>query len=254
MHDFATPEILMFLFGIALLAGFVDSIAGGGGLISIPALLAVGLPPHLAIGTNKLQACCGSFSSTIKFTHAGLVKPHKLWLGICVTAVGGIIGALVVQAVPGAWLANLIPIFLLIIFGFTLFKKNLGEKDKHHLLSPYIFYPSCGFVLGFYDGFLGPGTGSFWTISFVTILGLNLKTATANTRVMNFTSNFVAFITFALCGKVIYSIGIVMACGQIIGAVVGAHMLIKSSVKFIRIFFLIIVGITLVKITWSTYF
>ena len=250
----ATPEILVFLFGIALLAGFVDSVAGGGGLISLPTLLAVGIPPHYAIATNKLQACFGSFSSTVKFTHAGLVKPHKLWMGIGAVAIGAILGSLFVQTISAKWLSNLIPIFLFIIFGFILFRKNLGHVDQHHKLPPYLFYPIFGLTLGFYDGFLGAGTGTFWVISLITILGLNFKTATANSRVMNFSSNFVAMLIFAISGKIIYTIGIVMAVGQIIGAFIGAHTLIKLNIQLIRIFFLIIVGITLVKITWSTYF
>ena len=254
MDYIATTDVLVLLFFVALLSGFVDSVAGGGGLISIPALLAVGVPPHIAIGTNKMQACFGSFAATVRFTQIGLVQPHKLISGIVATAVGGVIGAIVVQAIPDACLCEFIPIVLLVIFVYAISRKHLGESDRHHKMRPSFFYPLFGFAFGFYDGFFGPGTGSFWMISLVTILGLNLKKATANTRVMNFTSNLLAFITFVSVGQVAFSIGAAMAIGQIIGAVLGAHTVVRCSVRFIRIFFLTIVGLTLLKVTWSSYF
>ena len=236
------------------LAGFVDSIAGGGGIITVPVLLSLGLPPHLALGTNKLQACFGSITSTTRYYRKKLFNFRDTWLGILFTLIGAAIGTILIQMIDADFLMKAIPLFLLAVFLYTLFSPKLGASDRQVAMSKFLFFPIAGILLGFYDGFFGPGTGSFWTIALVLLFGLNLKKATGTTKVMNFTSNIVSLIVFIIGGKVVLLAGIVMGSGQIAGAWVGSHMVIKHSTKFIRVFFLVVVAATITKIIWSEFF
>ncbi|MBI9099449.1 MAG: TSUP family transporter [Spirochaetaceae bacterium] len=236
------------------LAGFVDSIAGGGGIITVPVLLALGLPPHLALGTNKLQASFGSITSTVRYYRKKLFTLRETWPGIVFTLIGAAIGTILIQLINADLLMKAIPVFLLAVFLYTLFSPQLGATDRQVNMSKILFFPLAGILLGFYDGFFGPGTGSFWTIALVVLYGLNLKKATGTTKVMNFTSNIVSLVVFLIGGKVVFMAGLVMGSGQILGAWAGSHMVIKHSTKFIRIFFLIVVGATIAKILWSEFF
>ena len=236
------------------LAGFVDSIAGGGGIITVPVLLSLGLPPHLALGTNKLQACFGSITSTTRYYRKKLFTLKETWIGIIFTLIGAAIGTILIQLINADFLMKAIPLFLLAVFLYTLLSPQMGATDRQVNMSKFIFFPILGILLGFYDGFFGPGTGSFWTIALVALYGLNLKKATGTTKVMNFTSNIVSLIVFIIGGKVLFLAGLVMGSGQIVGAWVGSHMVIKHSTKFIRVFFLIVVAATIAKIIWSEFF
>jgi uncharacterized membrane protein YfcA len=247
-------QSLVLLFGAAFLGGFVDSIAGGGGIITVPALLAVGLPPHLALGTNKLQAVFGSFTSAMNYRRSGMVRWRDLRLGIACTALGALLGTLAVQAISADLLTRAIPLLLLVIFLYMLCRPELGTTHQSHRIPPFLFYLVFGLLLGFYDGFFGPGTGSFWAIAFVVVLGFDLKKATAHTKMMNFTSNIVALIFFMIGGNVLLMAGLVMGIGQIAGAFLGSHLVLTRGTRFIRIFFLSVVAVTLTKLAWETYF
>ena len=236
------------------LAGFVDSIAGGGGIITVPVLLALGLPPHLALGTNKLQASFGSITSTVRYYRKRLFTLRETWPGLVFTIIGAAIGTILIQLINADLLMKAIPVFLLAVFLYTLFSPQLGAEDRQVNMSKILFFPLAGILLGFYDGFFGPGTGSFWTIALVVLYGLNLKKATGTTKVMNFTSNIVSLAVFMIGGKVMFLAGLIMGTGQIFGAWAGSHMVIRHSTKFIRIFFLIVVGATITKIIWSEFF
>lgn len=244
--------IIFFLTGT--FSGFVDSIAGGGGIISVPVLMASGMPPHVALATNKLQGSFGSFTASLNYMHKGLVNPKEVVSGVIFTFIGACIGTMSIMAIKADFLSKIIPLMLIAIFIYTLFSPKLGEEDRHSKLSPLVFYFIFGLLLGFYDGFFGPGTGSFWTIALVTLLGLNLKTATARTKIMNFTSNIVSLMVFIFNGQVLWMIGILMGFGQIFGAYLGSTLVVKKEVKFIRIFFLIVVGITILKLVYNNYF
>ena len=198
-----TIPILLILFAGGFMAGFVDSIAGGGGIISLPVLLSVGLPPHFALGTNKFQSSFGSLTASINYYRGGLVKLKDLGWGILFTAIGAATGTLMIQQLSQALLQYLIPVLLLVVFLIFLFSKNLGYKDQQEKIQPKIFYLIFGLLIGFYDGFFGPGTGNFWMLAFVFLLGFNLKKATAHTKWVNFTSNIVALTFFAIGGKVL---------------------------------------------------
>ncbi len=249
-----TIPLLIILFAGGFMAGFVDSIAGGGGIISLPILLSVGLPPHFALGTNKFQSSFGSLMASINYYRGGLVKVKELGWGIAFTAIGAASGTLMIQQLPQTLLQYLIPVLLLVVFLIVLFSKNLGAKDQQEKMRPRLFYLVFGLLIGFYDGFFGPGTGNFWMLAFVFLLGFNLKKATAHTKWMNFTSNIVALTFFALGGKVMVLPGLLMAAGQLSGAFLGSKLVLRSGVKFIRAFFLLVTAATIIRLIYTTFF
>ncbi|MBL0687735.1 MAG: TSUP family transporter [Sulfurospirillum sp.] len=240
-------------FATGLLAGFVDSIAGGGGIIAVPVLLASGIPPHIALATNKLQSSFGSFTASLNYIRKGLVSVKDVYMGVFFTFIGAGLGTYSILLIDVKILTKIIPLMMVIIFLYTLFTPKLGSQDRHNVLKPKLFYLMFGIILGFYDGFFGPGTGAFWTIAIVTLLGLNLKSATAQTKIMNFTSNIVSLGVFVIVGEILWIIGIIMGIGQVIGAYLGSSLVVKKDVKFVRTFFLIIVGITLLKLLYDSY-
>ena len=239
---------LFLLFLAGGFAGFVDSIAGGGGIITLPALLAVGIPPHQALATNKLQSSFGSFTATLNYAKKGLMKPKELLLGVVFTFVGAVSGAFAVQFFDAKSLEDMIIFMLIIIFLYTLASPNLGAIHTTAKLKKPIFYTIFGLLIGFYDGFFGPGTGSFWTMALILMLGFDLKGATAQTKLFNFTSNIASLLMFIYAGLVLWVAGIVMGIGQIIGAYLGSSLVAKKEVKFIRVFFLVVVGVTILKL------
>jgi uncharacterized protein len=238
----------------ALLGGFVDSIAGGGGIITVPALLAVGVPPHLALGTNKLQASFGSLTAALNYRRGEMVRFRELGLGVAFTAFGAFVGTRTIQAISADYLKHLIPALLVVIFVYMLCHPKLGTTRKPHRISPWLFYLVFGCLIGFYDGFFGPGAGSFWMIAFALWLGFDLKKATAHTKVMNFTSNIVSLATFLVGGHVVVLAGLAMGMAQILGAYLGSHLVLKRGTRLVRVFFLCVVAVTIAKLLWSTYF
>jgi len=241
------------LFAAAFLAGFVDSIAGGGGIITVPALMAVGVPPLLTLGTNKLQASFGSLTAALNYRRGNMVRFRELTLGVAFTALGACAGTMTVQVVSADMLRRLIPALLVAIFVYMLLNPKLGEAHGAHRMAPWSFYLLFGCLIGFYDGFFGPGTGTIWTVAFVLWLGFDLKKATAHTKVLNFTSNIVALVTFVAGGNVVLYLGLTMGIGQVFGAYVGSHLVLKRGTRFIRVFFLCVVAVTIIKLLWSTY-
>jgi len=242
------------LWSAAVLAGFVDSIAGGGGIITVPVLLAMGLDPHIALGTNKLQACFGSSVASLHYTRGHLVNPKQTIEGILFTALGAAAGTVAIQMIQAPYLKLILPALLACIFLYMLFSPDVGRLDSRPVMHSFLFYLAAGLGLGFYDGFFGPGTGSFWAIAFVVFLGQNLKKATAHTKVMNATSNLVSLAVFLIGGKVLFLPGLLMGTGQLLGASIGSHMVIKKGTRFVRAFFLGVVALTIAKVIHSAYF
>ena len=236
------------LFLVGGFAGFVDSIAGGGGIITLPALLAVGIPPHQALATNKLQSSFGSLTAVANYTRLGMVKPAELFEGVMATLIGAAGGAWIVQLFSADSLESLIIVMLIFIFLYTALSPRMGYETAGHKMSPRVFYGIFGLLIGFYDGFFGPGTGSFWTMALIVLLGLDLKRATAQTKLFNFTSNIVSFAVFASSGLMLWTVGIVMGVGQIVGAYLGSTLVHKKEVGFIRVFFLIVVAATILRL------
>lgn len=232
---------LALLFIAAFVAGLIDSIAGGGGLITVPVLMGIGLPPQVALGTNKLQASFGSGSAMLHFVRAGTVKLNDCWSGIIWTAIGAALGVWAVQLLDATLLKQLIPWLLAVIALYTLLSPTLGAEDSHARIKQGPFYLLFGLSIGFYDGFFGPGTGSFWTMALMMLAGCSMLKATATTKVMNFTSNFVALLFFLSVGQVRFLEGIVMGIGQFLGARVGSRLVITRGTAFIRPVFITVV-------------
>lgn len=227
-------DIYAILFLLAGIAGFIDAIAGGGGLITIPALLAAGLPPAAALATNKLQASGGSFSASLYFVRKKAVDLRTVWKMILGTFSGAMIGTIAVQLIDASIVKSLLPILVLVVGLYFLFSPKLGEKDCHQRLSFTAFALAAAFPIGFYDGFFGPGTGSFLCVAFVTLLGFNLAKATAHAKILNFTSNFTSLVFFILGGEVYWTLGFVMMIGGFLGARLGAKMVLTKGQKLIR--------------------
>ena len=238
-------------FVAAFLGGFIDAIAGGGGLITLPAIMAMGVPPHLALGTNKLQGVFGSFTATLNFTKKGLIDYKECFVGIVFTFIGALIGATLILFLNANFLKIIIPFLLIAIFIYTLFMPKIGESDRAAKMNERLFYVIFGLVLGFYDGFFGPGAGSFWMFAMVALIGLNLKKAVAHTKALNFASNIVALGVFIAGGQILWLVGFLMAVGQILGAYFGSILVIKKEVKFIRTMFLIVVAATICKLLFD---
>lgn len=232
---FADPTIqLPLLFAVGIIAGFVDAIAGGGGLLSVPALLWTGMTPVEALATNKLQASFGSFTATLNYYRNGLVPFRELSLAVILTFIGSAIGALLIQQFPTGFLEMFIPMLLIGFAVYFLFSHRVKEEDRQKRITPVFFGLLIGTSLGFYDGFFGPGTGSFFMFAFVTLLGYSLQKAVGGTKLLNFTSNFAALLVFLFSGKILWLIGLSMGAGQVIGGFLGSHVTVRHGTKIIR--------------------
>jgi uncharacterized protein len=227
-------ELLALLSAVAILAGFIDAIAGGGGLLTIPALLFAGVSPVQAIATNKLQACFGSFTATRFFIKQNLVSPSKQKWGILAASFGAIIGAVAIQLFDSSLLISALPYTLIIIAIYLVIAKNFGQEEQTEKLSQKNFNATFITGIGFYDGFFGPGTGTFFTLSYCKMRALNLIQATAHAKLMNFTTNIVSLFIFIISDQIVWAIGLAMAVGQVIGARLGAATAIKQGTDFIR--------------------
>lgn len=243
--------ILLFLAG--LFAGTVDAIAGGGGLISLPMLLSTGMPPHIAFGTNKLQGTIGTSMAMLKYYRHGYISLRKGFLGVLMGVFGGIAGAVCAQVLSSQCLKQIIPILLVVILIYTVCSPKMGRQDNPPKIKESIFYLVFGFGLAFYDGFFGPGTGSFWVFAMTFLLGYNLLKATAYTKLFNLNSSFIATLCFAIGHNIDYRAGLVMAAGQLIGGRLGAHLAITRGARLIRPIFLGVVTLTIASLAYKNY-
>lgn len=229
---------------IAGAAGFIDAIAGGGGLLVIPALMWAGLSPTGALATNKLQAVFGSFAATVRFVRHGSIALKQMVLPVILTFIGASLGAVVIQQLDAGFLARFLPLLLIVFALYFLFSPRVSESNRPPRVPLWIFSITAGFSIGFYDGFFGPGTGSFFALAFVSLLGFNLVKATAHAKLLNFTSNLAALCFFVIGGEVYWYLGLVMATAQLAGGYLGAHMAIRHGIPLIRPI-LVIVSITM---------
>lgn len=251
----AAPELPLYiyfaLFAVGLVAGTVDAIAGGGGLLAMPALLSCGLPAPMVLGTLKLQGSFGSGSAAWHYTRLGVVNLRACRTGFLLTAAGAVGGAFTVRLLDPNLLGQLIPWLLGAIVAYMVFSPRLGETSRHHRLENGPFYLLFGLTLGFYDGFFGPGVGSFWTIAFVTMLGHDFVQAAGHTKVMNFASNLAALAFFAAAGQVHWVSGLVMGGGQLLGGRLGAHLAVTRGSRFVRPVFLSMAALVALKLIYG---
>ena len=229
IYDDVTVYIILFC--VALIASAIDAIAGGGGLLVVPTMLLLGMNPLVTLGTNKLQSCFGTATSSYNYYKNGLLKEKNINLLVSLSFIGSLIGTLLVSQLSNELLTNLIPVLLISAAIFLIL--NRGNKLKISKSLMIAFTPLI-LLIGFYDGFFGPGTGTFFVLTFLIIKQRNLMEATAATKVLNFTSNFASYIVFQSKGFVIIELALIMAIAQILGANVGSKLAIKNGEKFVR--------------------
>lgn len=230
----------------ALLAGVVDAIAGGGGLITVPALLTAGLPPHLALGTNKGQAVWGAGAALFAFWRSGRIDRRQAVFAFPLGLVGSLAGAqLVLWISPQA----LRPIVIAMLIGAAvlLFVRKPARTDDAVTGRAWIA-AGLALVIGAYDGFFGPGTGTFLIVGFVALCGRSLIHATADAKVVNFASNLAALAAFAHDGSVAWALALPMAAGQLVGGLVGARLAIKGGARLIRAMVAVVSGALVLKL------
>lgn len=225
--------MLLLLFVVAFVAGFIDSIAGGGGMITIPALLLAGISPLQALATNKLQSSFGSFSATLQFYKKGYIN-LKSGLPFAIIAFAfSAVGTISVQYIEVEFLSKVLP-FLILIFGlYFLFSPSIKEVEQTEKLNRAYLSLAIAAV-GFYDGFFGPGTGSFFMLALIVIGGFNVIQSLGQAKLYNFSTNLASLIFFALGGHMLWSIGLLMALGQFIGANLGSKMAMRYGIRIVK--------------------
>lgn len=246
---------LIFLCLAGFVGAFVDSVAGGGGLVTIPAYLLAGIPPHFTLGTNKFAATMGSFISTTGYARSSKVNFRLLRMAVPMTALGAVLGVYSVLKIPQDFLYPLVSVAILVVGLYTFFKKDLGKVNSFTVITTkkVIFVSLVGFALGFYDGFFGPGTGSFLIFIFIRFLKFDFTNASGNAKLINFTSNFTSLIAFAINGKIDYLIGVPIAVFMVLGSLVGTKLAIRNGAKFIKPIFLIMSFVVFTKLVYDMF-
>tara|TARA_B100000963_G_scaffold218629_1_gene190636 strand:+ start:1293 stop:2045 length:753 start_codon:yes stop_codon:yes gene_type:complete len=231
-YIYSENTVYIILFFVAFVASLIDSIAGGGGLLTTPSMLILGISPLNVLATNKFQSCFGTFTSTYNYYKNGLLTEKKKSMYFCLSFIGSSIGTLLVSRISNETLESVIPVLLIGAALFFITNKGPSEVKQNYKL--LVVFNLLVFAIGFYDGFFGPGTGSFFVLSFIVVKGVNIMRATAVTKLLNFASNFAAFIIFAFQGYVIWLLGLIMAIAQIAGAYTGSKFAIKNGEKVVR--------------------
>jgi uncharacterized membrane protein YfcA len=231
VFEFQTIAVLC---GTAFAAGFVDSIAGGGGLLTIPAMLLVGVPPVAAVATNKVQGTLSIFSALFTYHRAGIVE-WRVGLPMALTAfLVGIAGSLSVQFLPKEAISGLIPALLIAVALYFGLARGIGDADRKARLSRLAFIGLIVPPIAFYDGFLGPGTGSFYAMALMALQGFGLTRTTAMSKLLNGGSNAGSLFLFTLSGSILWPLGLAMGLFSILGAQIGARLAIRQGARLIR--------------------
>lgn len=228
-----TAEIVAFLIAVAFVAGTIDAMAGGGGLLTIPALMAAGVPPVAAIATNKLQSGFGTASACIAYWRGGHLDLRRFAIPAAGAFLGSAAGAFTVQRVDPGFLTAFVPILLILMALYFLLAPPMGEADRHARLGT-VGITAVSAVLGFYDGFFGPGAGSFLTTMMVALAGLGLVRAIANAKFLNFATNIAGLLAMVAGGQVLWLIGFGMAAANIAGNQIGARLAMRYGGKGVR--------------------
>lgn len=229
-----TYEIAMFLFIVAIVAGFLDTLAGGGGLLTLPALMMSGLSPLAALATNKLQSSMGTATATVMMLRNKRVRWQQVNYLMLSAFIGSALGTLFIQFVNAKTLTIIIPIVIAGIGIYFLLTPVVDEKNKSAKMSASCYRNAVVPVIGAYDGIFGPGTGSFFTLAGRALRAQHFLEATAIAKTLNFSTNIASLIVFLFAGHVIWLAGLIMVVGQFLGAWLGSHCLFKIPVKYLR--------------------
>lgn len=228
-------DIILLLFFVATIAGFIDTLAGGGGLITIPALALSGMPMLAVLGTNKLQGCCGTATASLLLYRRKKFQFKEIKQGFVMAFAGALLGSLAVQIISKGALTFIVPIVLFGIGFYFLVSPYLAVPREKKMLSSTTFNNAVIPSIGFYDGMFGPGTGSFFSLANLSLRNKTLIEATTLAKPLNFATNIASLIIFVSMGQVIWPAGAAMMCGQILGATFGSHFLYKINPAVLRI-------------------
>ncbi len=244
-------ELLSLLLVAAFAAGFVDSIAGGGGLITLPTLIIAGAPPVTALATNKVQGLFGAGMAAINYSRAGHVKLSEQVVPALVSFFAAVIGALLASHLPTDVIRLGLPVLLISIALFFALKPGLNDIDRIRRISPTVFMITLVPVIGFYDGLVGPGTGAFFMLGFVALAGFGVLKATAHTKLLNFASNVGGMLAFAVVAKPWWITGLLMGLSQMAGAWVGSRLAMRVGSKVIKPVLVIASTSLALKLIWD---
>ena len=246
---------LIIICTLGFVAAAVDAIAGGGGLISLPSLLLIGIPPHMALGTNKFAATAASLSSAVTFARSGKTYWPVLKWQIPFTLAGAALGVLAVLRISSSFLYKAVPILIFLVGIYTVLHKEFGLENRFKGVKPFVLLLGCAFALaiGFYDGFFGPGTGSFLIFCFATVLGFDFLQASANAKVLNFMSNFASLVLFAWNQKIIYIYAIPMALFMMLGSYMGSKLAMTKGVKLVKPVFVTMSFLVAAKLIYQAF-
>ena len=249
-----TLQTYLIILPIIFVAGFIDSIAGGGGLISLPAYIIAGLPPHNALANNKFSSVFGTILSTVRYFHHGMIDIKVALTSAVFALLGSYLGASLVIVVNPFFINYLLILLLPIILVFTIMNKNFGKHNTSNdinIRKKIVLSICAGLFLGFYDGFFGPGMGAFLIFFFTLMLKYDMIVANGNTKVVNVASNVAAVITFIIHGKVLFLIGIPAALAGLAGNYFGSKYVVKKGNKLIRPIFIFVFMLLFIKILWD---
>lgn len=242
---------LLIICPLVFVAGFIDSIAGGGGLVSLPAYLFVGLPVHFAYGTNKFSSSFGTFFSALRFMKSGQINYRSAISSVAGALVGSFLGAKAALALDDKYLKYCLIIMLPVIAVFILTRRGFGENDSTKNLSTKkiaVLSVLSGLLIGAYDGFFGPGTGTFLILVYTGVIGFNLTTASGNAKIVNLASNISALATFIAGGTVLFWVGIPAALFGMLGNWIGSGLAIKKGAKIIKPIFIVVIVLLFIKV------
>lgn len=245
------PQILFVVCPLVFLGGLIDAVAGGGGLITLPAYLLAGLPPHLASGTNKCGNVFGTILSTARFLKHGNIHIPSAVAGGAMALVGAWLGAKLNMIMPEEFLYYVMLVAVPVMAVFLLFKREFGTENHSHELGKTRLLVTAGLIglaVGCYDGFFGPGAGTFLMIAFTGLCKFDLLTASGNTKVANSASNVASLVTFGLSGQVLWAVGIPAALCGIAGNYVGSGIALKGGQKVIRPMFFVVLTLLVLKL------
>lgn len=247
----------LLLIGGAFLAGLIDAVVGGGGLIQLPLLLAVfpAVSIPVLFGTNKLSSIAGTASAAVQYSRTVSIPFRIVWPASVAALLGAAMGAATVSFLSSQLLKPMVLVLLLSVAAYTWFKPEFGADSvaRADIRWPRAIACAIGFGLGFYDGFFGPGTGSFLIFAFVRIFGLDMLRASASAKLVNLATNFAALVFFLFHDGVLWQMGLLMACANVAGAQLGARLAVRHGNVFVRQLLLLVVSVLILKLSWDLF-
>jgi uncharacterized membrane protein YfcA len=243
-------DLIALLMAAAFIAGTIDAIAGGGGLITIPALLAAGVPPVAAVATNKLQSTFGTGGAVLAYARKGHIDLKRFSLPAAASFVGSGVGAFILTQIDPGFLSALLPLLLVAMAVYFIVAPRLSDEDRHSRAGPPLLI-AVALIIGCYDGFFGPGTGSFFTTALVAVFGLGLIRAVAHTKLLNFASNIAGLAVLMAGGHVLWVTGFAMALGSIAGGQSGAYVAMRFGAGAARPLLIIVSLALTAKLLWD---